>query len=1180
MSKIGRHLISVVLAAVLFFAAPGLRSWQALAANIHAPDYAEATGPNSIVPQDINALQFAVNPSIENQELNPALNPGLKGDLEIKSETVAVSPEALRKEERTISPAVDKNSQQVPRGFARIQKRLGLVQKHLAPEIERLKNPSASAQSSFSLGRRIWNLVSGRQSAHKTDVSVSEPTFIPGIASPAAFPTLLPHQYRESASSAVGWGKLNIPSPQNTDAILADLRARPPAAVFFDYDMTLTDLNDKGMSLPVSDDILEGLMKLLRAGWPVGIVTSRSFDHQLANEVIPNTLWEPLIKKIPAPLRKNIFFVGGVGSELIAFQNGKPERYLDRDWTVSEKNKISKIVSEALVELRIPSEAVHINLNSRAQMSVWIHEKNDSLLASLAELLGRKLRNSGLLYTVFEGGKSVYFSKFDKGIGVSLIYTAMRERGFPVTEDNLLFLGDQFHLFQNGGMGGDARMALAFPKSRAISVGNNMSGTLPENVAWLEGIHARGTIRVINELLKLSPPRSSGAFQKKMSLFFGGAIVGVLRFIAAQTFGFIPRASPRPQDDFYRYVNGSWLDKFKMPADKAEFGVFDELVERSDSAVKEIIDDLSEVGRVLTDDERKIAGFYKSFMDVDGIEARGLSPLVADFKEIGDIQNKEALAGLFASALSRGVNSPISLKVDLDGKNTSSYAASLSQSGLGLPDRDYYFKDDQGSSDVRAKYLLYIGTLLKLSGEDRADEKAQTVFSLEKELAQRHWTGVDNRDPNKTYNKIAVRDLGALTAGFDWSSYLRVAGVQLDEPDLIVSQPTYFSGLSQVLADQSLENWKLYMKVRTLDAAAPHLPKAYADAAFAYYGRALKGQPEMLPRSKRGVRLANDVVGELIGKIYVRKYFPESALPRMKQMVENLRSAYREEILSLGWMSSETKARALEKLAKFLPKIGYPDRWKDYSDLRVDEADLMGNLRMAAAFMHRIMVAKLGRPVDRSEWSMNPQTVNAYYNPLMNEIVFPAAILQPPLFDPSVDDAANYGAIGAVIGHEMSHGFDDAGAQFDGDGNLKNWWTPADKAAFQSRAAKLADQYDTFEPLPGHHINGKLTLGENIGDLGGLTIAYHAYQLAMNGVTAPTIGGFTGVQRFFMSWALAWRSAIRDEALSVRLATDPHSPAPYRVNGVVRNMPEFYKAFGVKEGDKLFLSDQDRISIW
>lgn len=639
-------------------------------------------------------------------------------------------------------------------------------------------------------------------------------------------------------------------------------------------------------------------------------------------------------------------------------------------------------------------------------------------------------------------------------------------------------------------------------------------------------------------------------------------------------------ASARPQDDFYRYVNGSWLDKFKMPADKARFGVFDGLAEQSETAVKAIIDDLSATGRVLSDDEQKIAGLYKSFMDVDSIEARGLTPLAADFKEISDIQDKEALAGLFARSLSRGVDSPIAFQVNPDGKNTSSYIGSLSQSGLGLPDRDYYFNEDQGSAGIRAKYLAYIATLLKLSGEDQAEEKAQSVFALEKELAQRQWTRVELRDPIKAYNKIPIRDLGSMASGFDWEGYLRAAGVRPEEAEIIVSQPSYFSGLSQVIADQSLENWKLYMKVRTLDAAASFFPKAYADAAFDYHGRALNGQPEMRARWKRGVGLANSSIGDLIGRIYVEKYFPETSLLRMKELVENLRSAFQERISSLEWMSAATKTRALEKLAKFLPKIGYPDRWKDYSDLRVNEADLMGNLRRVAEFNHRIMVGKLGRPVDRGEWLMNAQTVNAYYNPLMNEIVFPAAILRFPFFDPNMDDAVIYGAIGAVIGHEMSHGFDDEGSQFDGDGNLKNWWTPEDEAAFKSRGEKLAHQYDAFEPLPGRHINGELTEGENIGDFGGLTIAYYAYQAAMKGVSAPVIGGFTGVQRFFMSWAQVWRSAIRDEALSRSLAIDPHSPAPYRVNGVVRNMPEFYKAFGLKEGDKLFLSDKDRVSIW
>ncbi|HAM37066.1 MAG TPA: peptidase M13 [Elusimicrobia bacterium] len=636
----------------------------------------------------------------------------------------------------------------------------------------------------------------------------------------------------------------------------------------------------------------------------------------------------------------------------------------------------------------------------------------------------------------------------------------------------------------------------------------------------------------------------------------------------------------RPQDDFFRYVNGTWLKNFKMPADKSRFGVFDQLIEAADIAVRGIIEEVSAEEHAPGTDQQRIADFYKSFLNTDAVEAIGLQSVDADLRKIERIKAKEELTGLFAQALSDGIDTPVGLYVDQDAKNPSAYITGIQQSGLGLPDREYYFKDDEATEKIRAKYLEYVTTLFSLSGEDEAEAKAKSVFALEKALAQHHWTQEENRDVGKTYNKRAIRDLGTMAGGFDWGGYLRAVKIRTEETEVVVAQPSYFAGFAKVLADQPLKAWKLYMKARTLDAAAPFLPKAFVEARFEYMGRTLSGQPEMEPRWKRGVGLVNGALGELVGRIYVEKYFPESSRKRMKRLVENLRAAYAERIQGLDWMGQETKEKALEKLRKFTPKIGYPDKWRDYSRLEVKADDLLGNVRRSNRVDHDRMVSKLGQPMDRGEWYMTPQTVSAYYNAAMNEIVFPAAFLQAPFFNPDADDAVNYGAIGGAIGHEMSHGFDDVGAQFDGDGMLRNWWTPQDKDAFEARAAKLVDQYDAFEPLPGVHVNGKLTLGENIGDLGGLTVAFRAYQLSLRGKKAPVIEGFTGEQRFFLGWAQVWRSAIRDEMLRLRIGTDPHSPAQYRVNGVVRNMPEFYEAENVREGDKLFLSEKDRVGIW
>ena len=638
-------------------------------------------------------------------------------------------------------------------------------------------------------------------------------------------------------------------------------------------------------------------------------------------------------------------------------------------------------------------------------------------------------------------------------------------------------------------------------------------------------------------------------------------------------------ASVRPQDDLFRYMNGTWIKNTPMPADKVRYGAFDQLRDKSEKDVQAIIADAAAKTPVQGSDEERIANLYNSFMDSDRVEARGLQPLAGDFSRIDAISSKEGLIAFFAQAQSEGIDSPIELAVDPDDKDNSKYITKLGQSGLGLPDRDYYFNQDETSAKIREAYVQYVATLLKLAGEDRAQEQAKTVFALEESLAKHHWTREENRDAEKTYNKVPISGLADL-AGLDWTAYLRAANIRPEESSVIVTQPSYFKGLAQVLNDQPLETWKLYMKARLLDASAPCLPKAFVDASFAFHGHALSGQVEMKPRWKRGVALVNGAVGESVGKLYTEKHFPESSKQKMNQLVENLRSAFAERVQGLEWMGPETKQKALEKLEKFTPKIGYPDRWRDYSGLQTRADDLLGNVRRSNQFDYNRETAKLGKPVDKGEWHMTPQTVNAYYNPSMNEVVFPAAILQAPFFNPNADEAVNYGAIGAVIGHEMSHGFDDQGAKYNGDGMLQDWWTPQDKANFEARIARLVSQYDAFEPLPGQHINGKLTLGENIADFAGLTVAYRAYKRALGGREAPVIAGFTGDQRFFLAFSQVWRTIIREKALRQQISTDPHSPGEYRANGVARNMPEFYKAFNVQEGDKLFLPEEDRARIW
>ncbi|WP_423187599.1 M13 family metallopeptidase [Alishewanella sp. d11] len=632
--------------------------------------------------------------------------------------------------------------------------------------------------------------------------------------------------------------------------------------------------------------------------------------------------------------------------------------------------------------------------------------------------------------------------------------------------------------------------------------------------------------------------------------------------------------------DFFLAVNGKWLAETEIPADKATFGSFHILADRSQQAVKDIIDEVAaRTDLVAGSDEQKLGSFYNSFMDEATIEQKGLTPLAPQLEAIAGLTDKTQLAVLFARLQRDGVAIPFGWFVNNDAKNSTEYAVYLGQGGLGLPDRDYYFKDDEASLNIIAQYKVYLADMFTLAGHADAQAAAERVYNLEKALAEHHWTRLDSRNADKTYNKISAAELNTLLGDFDWTAF--ATGVKLDQvTDVIVRQPSYFSGFAQVLAATDLASWQDYLTSKTINSYADKLSSNFADRRFAFYGTTLSGIQEQQPRWKRAVDASDQVLGELTGKLYVERHFSPAAKARMEELVANLIKAYELSIKELEWMGEETKVAALEKLGKFTTKIGYPDQWKDYSALEIKADDLVGNFVRASHWAYDDMVSKLGKPINKGEWFMTPQTVNAYYNPVNNEIVFPAAILQPPFFNMAADDAVNYGGIGAVIGHEIGHGFDDQGAKYDGDGNLRNWWTEQDKAKFQARGAKLIGQYNRFEPLPGVNVNGAVALGENIGDLGGMTVALRAYQLSLAGKEAPVLDGFTGEQRFFISWAQIWRTKFREEALRRQLSTGPHSPAQYRVLGVLPNIPEFYTAFDIKEGDAMYLPPEQRVKIW
>lgn len=635
----------------------------------------------------------------------------------------------------------------------------------------------------------------------------------------------------------------------------------------------------------------------------------------------------------------------------------------------------------------------------------------------------------------------------------------------------------------------------------------------------------------------------------------------------------------RPQDDLYRFAAGRWLDTTTIPADKSSYGAFTELEEQAEIHLREIAEAAArDPQRAPGSDAQKIGDFYASFMDAAAIDAVGLTPVQADLARIDALRTRKQLARYLGASQRELTGTPLAYYVAQDAGDSARYIGTLNQGGLTMPDRDYYLKDDAANVAFRAQLAQYVEKMLTLAGEKSAAEKARQIVALETDIARVQWSKVQNRDPVATYNKTSPDALRALAPEFEWAAYFEGAGVPAADVD--VNQPTYVKAIAKVAKSAPLGQWRAYLKFRVLDASAPYLAAPFADARFDFHQRALRSVEAQPERWKRGVRLLGGTVGQLLGKAYVAEHFKPEAKARMQTLVANLLHAFEVSIDDLEWMSPATRAQAKTKLAGFSVKIGYPDVWQDYSALEVKAGDLYGNVRRASQYEFQRDVAKLNAPVDRTEWHMTPQTVNAYYSPVMNEIVFPAAILQPPFFDAQADDAANYGAIGSVIGHEISHGFDDSGRQYDGAGNLRDWWTPEDATHFKARADRLVAQFDAFKVLGSESLNGRLTLGENIGDLSGIAVAYKAWLAAAGDTKSIVIDGFTGPQRFFLGWSQGWRRKYRDNELRMRLVTDPHSPSEFRVNGPVSNMAAFYDAFGVQPGDRLYRAPEDRVTIW
>jgi putative endopeptidase len=636
--------------------------------------------------------------------------------------------------------------------------------------------------------------------------------------------------------------------------------------------------------------------------------------------------------------------------------------------------------------------------------------------------------------------------------------------------------------------------------------------------------------------------------------------------------------SVRPGDDFWGFANGTWDKKTAIPADKSSFSAFAVLDDLSRQRTRRIIEDAARAGPAGDADALRVGVFYAAYIDTAAINAKGMAPIKPALDRIAAISTREELARVLGNDVRVGIVGPFNIGVEQDPKVPTRYMVGMGQGGLGLPDRDYYLGDTPEFKTVRAKYLSHVAAMFRLAGLTDTDARAVAVIDLETRMAKVHWTRIENRDPVKTYNLRSPATLATEAPGVAWPSLLAAAGVE-HETRLDVAQPSAIAGMAALVDSQPLATWRDYLTYHLLTSVATVLPKAVDDENFAFEGTVLSGQPEQQPRWKRGVAAVDGALGEAVGQLYVAKYFTLEAKAKIDALVHNLLDSMGARIDEAAWMSPATKAEAHRKLATFDPKLGYPSKWRDYTKLVVVAGDAVGNAERANRFEYDRNLAKLGGPLDRTEWGMTPMTINAYYNPPMNEIVFPAAIMQPPFFDPNADAAINYGAIGAVIGHEISHGFDDEGRRYDARGALRDWWTPADGAAFTVRANRLIKQYDAYEPLPKVHVQGALTLGENIADLSGIRIAYEAYHLSLHGKPDRVIDRLTGDQRFFLGWAQVWRGKARDAALLSQLTADPHSPDRYRV-ATLRNFDPWYKAFDVKPGDKLYLAPEDRVRIW
>lgn len=642
--------------------------------------------------------------------------------------------------------------------------------------------------------------------------------------------------------------------------------------------------------------------------------------------------------------------------------------------------------------------------------------------------------------------------------------------------------------------------------------------------------------------------------------------------------------SVKPGDDFYSYMNGKWLAKAQIPADRTSTGSFQNLQILSEKRMKDIVAELeAKPYNKLTPAEKQLRDLYDAYLDTDEIEKLGLKPAEKDLNWIKSLKSPEALATAMGTP-GRGVDSLFGTTIEPDAKNSNAYVMNIMQGGLGLPDRDYYLRPDPSLASVREAYKKHLNQMLTLAGENNTSARAQAIYELESKIAKASWAAADRREAEKVYNPMTIAALEKFAPEFPWAAFFKAQGLSAHSPKgeriVIVNENTAFPPLAKIFAETPVEVWRDWMIVHYLEGMSAYLPKRFDDATFAFHGKVIGGQQQQLDRATRGVHQLNSRLSHPFGKLYVARYFPPESKAKVENLIDNLLKTFDIDIRQLPWMTETTRQKALEKLHAFKAHVGYPDKWRDFSGLKIKRHDLLGNVQRSDLFEWHYHLDRIDQPTDRNEWLMTPSTINAYYTQNFNSIFFPAAILQAPFFDPHADDAVNYGGIGAVIGHEISHGFDDQGSKYDGDGQLKSWWTDADRKSFEQRTGMLVNQFNSFEALPGMHVNGQLTLGENIGDLSGLTVALKAYHLSLDGKPAPVLNGFTGDQRFFLSWAQVWQGKYRESEQRKRLLADPHSPARFRVNGTVRNVDDWYTAFDVKQGAKAYLPQDQRVKLW